>query len=249
MENKVTIDPSKVGKYHMAVNCVILGFDKNELNVMLGKRKFVVDGNTVSDYILPGTLMHASESLDDTIQRVLTERLGLNGIRKFQIKTYSANECPVKRNDVEWVKQQIGTEIDTPISIAYLSGGKIGRKLNLQNALEGYEWYPINKAMEMPLAFNQTTMISDAMEFLRYHIEIEPLIVFNLLPSKFTALQLRTLYECIFGKTLDVRNFTKKMKQYEYVVPLDEVEKGVAHRAARYYRFDRVKYKRFRRGI
>ncbi|MCF0181964.1 MAG: DNA mismatch repair protein MutT, partial [Muribaculaceae bacterium] len=30
--------------------------------------------------------------------------------------------------------------------------------------------------------------------------------------------------------------------------PTDEWEQGVAHRAARYYRFDRIKYKKSRRG-
>ena len=32
-----------------------------------------------------------------------------------------------------------------------------------------------------------------------------------------------------------------------YVVPLDEYEKNVAHRAARYYRFDKVEYNKTRR--
>lgn len=41
------------------------------------------------------------------------------------------------------------------------------------------------------------------------------------------------------SKPLDVRNFHKKIAQMPYVVPLDERQKGVAHRAARYYKFDR----------
>jgi 8-oxo-dGTP diphosphatase len=32
------------------------------------------------------------------------------------------------------------------------------------------------------------------------------------------------------------------MSSLDYVVATDEVEEGVAHRAARYYRFDKVKY-------
>ena len=41
---------------------------------------------------------------------------------------------------------------------------------------------------------------------------------------------------------MDVRNFHKKMGSLEYIVQTDEIETGVAHRAARYYRFDKVKY-------
>ena len=59
---------------------------------------------------------------------------------------------------------------------------------------------------------------------------------------KFTAFQLRRTYEIIYNKEMDVRNFHKKMSSLEYIVPTDEIETGVAHRAARYYRFDKVKY-------
>ena len=72
--------------------------------------------------------------------------------------------------------------------------------------------------------------------------DVEPGIVFDYLPSKFTAYQLRRIFEIIYNKTIDVRNFHKKMTAMEYVVQTDEVETGVNHRAARYYRFDKVKY-------
>ena len=58
---------------------------------------------------------------------------------------------------------------------------------------------------------------------------------------------------CKFGKKMTMGemsdtliwapvNFHKKMTAMEYVVQTDEVETGVNHRAARYYRFDKVKY-------
>jgi len=42
---------------------------------------------------------------------------------------------------------------------------------------------------------------------------------------------------------LDKRNFRKKILGMDFLVPMDEVEKDVAHRAARLYRFDRKKYR------
>lgn len=48
--------------------------------------------------------------------------------------------------------------------------------------------------------------------------------------------------QILSGKQLDVRNFHKKISQLPYIVPLDERQQGVAHRAARYYRFDRKAY-------
>ena len=81
-----------------------------------------------------------------------------------------------------------------------------------------------------------------AREEIRCWVDAEPGIVFDYLPSKFTAYQLRRIFEIVYNKDIDVRNFHKKMMSMEYIVQTDEVEKGVNHRAARYYRFDRVKY-------
>ena len=39
------------------------------------------------------------------------------------------------------------------------------------------------------------------------------------------------------------------MAALEYVVPTDDMEEGVAHRAARYYRFDKVIYNKQRSKI
>lgn len=64
--------------------------------------------------------------------------------------------------------------------------------------------------------------------------EHEPSILFGLLPTKFTASALRHLYEAVYHKKCDVRNFQKKMAGMEYVIPLEEKEQRVAHRAAGY---------------
>ena len=71
--------------------------------------------------------------------------------------------------------------------------------------------------------------------------------MFELLPTKFTAAQLRLLFELIYDKTFDVRNFHKKISMLEYIIPLEEREVGVSHRAARYYKFDKKTYKKLRR--
>jgi 8-oxo-dGTP diphosphatase len=67
---------------------------------------------------------------------------------------------------------------------------------------------------------------------------------FELLPTKFTLRQLQHLYETILDRSLDKRNFRKKILSMDVLIELDEVEKDVAHRAARLYRFDTQKYKR-----
>ena len=70
---------------------------------------------------------------------------------------------------------------------------------------------------------------------------LSPTVLFDLLPRKFTAAQLRLVMEHVAGAKPDIKNFHKKLAQMPYVVPLDEKEQGVNHRAARYYKFKNVK--------
>ena len=97
------------------------------------------------------------------------------------------------------------------------------------------------------LAFDHNLIIKEALVSIRQVVEFNASIVFDLLPRKFTAAQLRILFELIYDKELDVRNFHKKIALMEYVVPLEERQKGVAHRAARYYKFDKKIYNKIRR--
>ena len=85
-------------------------------------------------------------------------------------------------------------------------------------------------------------IIEAAIQEIRNWVEKEPAIIFDYMPMKFTAFQLRRTYEVIYNREMDVRNFHKKMNSLDYVVPTDDMQDGVAHRAARYYRFDKVKY-------
>jgi hypothetical protein len=68
-------------------------------------------------------------------------------------------------------------------------------------------------------------------------LDSEPHLLFELLPRKFTILQLRTLYDVIHQTRSDVRNFQKKVAQMFYLIMLDEVEVGVPHRAAKLYKY------------
>ena len=46
-----------------------------------------------------------------------------------------------------------------------------------------------------------------------------------------------------------MRNFHKKMSMWSFIIPLEEKQTGVAHRAARYYKFDRKIYNRLKDKI
>ena len=115
---------------------------------------------------------------------------------------------------------------------------------NLQGLSRLVAGMPVKEVKE--LAFDHKQIVEEALAYIRQYVENTPSSLFTLLPRKFTASQLRALYEVIYDREFDVRNFHKKIALMDYVVPLEEKERGVAHRAARYYRFDRVIYNKRR---
>lgn len=73
-------------------------------------------------------------------------------------------------------------------------------------------------------------------------------IGYNLLPEKFTMPELQTLYEMILNRKLDRRNFQRKIMATKVLKKLDEIKKGVAHKAPNYYKFDLKNYKKALKG-
>ena len=100
------------------------------------------------------------------------------------------------------------SKVERIVTIAYLSLVKIDRALNrdLDNYQASWVAMPDIKA----LAFDHNLIIKEAITYVRQYVEFNPSSLFDLLPRKFTASQLRTLYELVYDKQYDVRNFHKK---------------------------------------
>ena len=100
-------------------------------------------------------------------------------------------------------------------------------------------WHPLSNLPE--LGFDHRHIIDKSIQKVRRKISYSP-IAFELLPEKFTLTQLQQLYEAIWGRKLDKRNFRKKMLNYDILKELSEFQRGVSYRAARLYRLDKRKY-------
>lgn len=222
----------------VSIDCVVFGFDKKQLNVLLVQRQTA--SMEESSLKLPGSLIYQEEDADKAAGRVLNELTGIKKMTLRQFKTYTSLQRTANPADVEWLKLEYHNQIDRLITIAYLSLCKTDRKLNTVSKYRTVDWYPVSELPQMPFDHNQ--IVVESLQAIRAWGEHEPAVLFELLPTKFTAAELRCLYEAIYHKTCDVRNFQKKLAGMEYVVPLDERQEGVAHRAARLYKFDRVLY-------
>jgi hypothetical protein len=230
---------------HISVDCVVIGFDGEQLKVLLVKRDGEENGKVYHDMKLPGSLIYMDEDLDEAAQRVLHELTGIRNVRLVQFKAFGSKDRTSNPKDVQWLERAMQLKVDHIITIAYLAMVKIDH--TLENYLdESQACWVVLKDVKT-LAFDHNLIIKEAMARIRHLVDAEPLMLFELLPRKFTALQLRTLFEVIYDKPIDVRNFHKKIAMMEYVVPLDEYEQGVSHRAARYYKLDKKMYNKMRR--
>ena len=60
---------------HISVDCVVIGFDGEQLKVLLIKRAGEEEGEIFHDMKLPGSLIYMDEDLDEAAKRVLTPEM------------------------------------------------------------------------------------------------------------------------------------------------------------------------------
>jgi hypothetical protein len=125
------------------------------------------------------------------------------------------------------------------ISVAYFALIKINASDLELVKTHGATWVPISS---MPrLIFDHSAMVSRALKKLQVRARTQP-IGFELLPDKFTIPQLQGLYEAIYNKTLDKRNFRRKLLSMNLLEKLEEKEKESSRKGAWYYRFEPKNY-------
>lgn len=208
----------------LTVDCVVFGVDEQELKLLLIQR-----GNApfLGKWALPGGFVHVDESLEAAAARELQEEAGVAPPFLEQLFTFGA----VERDPRERV-----------VSVAYYTLVKLSdHKVRAATDAADAAWFGVN---DLPsLAFDHEEIVQAALERLKGKVRYQP-IGFELLPHKFTLSQLQRLYEIVLERELDKRNFRKKVLGMDILLETEELERDVAHRAARLYRFDERKYKR-----
>jgi len=205
----------------LAVDCVVFGFDWQNMKVLLTRRD---EAPYKGKYAFPGTFVHIDETLEDAAYRALA-RTGIKQLYLEQL--YSFGE--VGRDARERVVTVTYYALVKPSDYTLIEG----------DASRHATWFSVHK--HPPLAFDHETILEVAILRLKGKVTYQP-IGFELLPDKFTLTQLQSLYETILERPLDKRNFRKKILGMKLLKPLDEKLTQVAHRAAQLYRFDEKKY-------
>lgn len=229
---------------YVSVDCVLLGFDGEQLNVLLVRQSGEDGADSTGAYKLPGSLINMDEDLDDAAQRVLRQLTGLTQVKMTQFRAFGGANRLADAGDTVWLQRfhKLEKQLERIVTIAYLALLRIDRRMEkLQGGYEA-QWMPVGSLPR--LAFDHEEIVRTAVLEVERLARLTPTILFDLLPRKFTAAQLRLVMEHVAGLKCDVKNFHKKLAQMPYVVPLDEKEEGVSHRAARYYKFKNIKTQR-----
>jgi 8-oxo-dGTP diphosphatase len=208
----------------VTVDCVVFGLDDAALEVLLIQRdRPPFEGR----WALPGGFVDVGETVEQAARRELREETGLEQVFLEQLYTFSAVDRDPR---------------DRVISVAhYALVRRADHRVVAATDARDAAWFPV--AAVPPLAFDHDSILAMALARLRGKLVYQP-IGFELLPPRFTLSALQRLYEIILERPLDKRNFRKKVLGMGVLVPLDEVERGVPHRAARLYRFDRRQYQK-----
>jgi 8-oxo-dGTP diphosphatase len=204
-----------------AVDCIIFGYDGEEIKLLVIKRGFEPFKGKWS---LVGGFIKENESTEDAASRVLKNLTGLDGVYMEQLHTFSEP----KRDTVE---RTISTAYFALIDIK-----KYRRQLN-----DNYHpvWFPINQLPH--LIFDHNEMVELAKKKLRDKASLHPLL-FELLPNKFTIPQLKNLYECLYDAEFDKGNFSRKMLSSGLLVKQKDKERLTSKKGAFYYRLNLRKY-------
>ena len=111
--------------------------------------------------------------------------------------------------------------------------------LNPSSFAKEATWVPLKEIKHLP--FDHFDILNQSVAYLRNNTKIRP-VGYNLLPEKFTLNEMQKLYEAIFNKKIDNRNFRRKIINLEVLNKLNEKQEGVAHKPATYYQFNVDKY-------
>lgn len=202
-------------KYYTAVDCVIFGYQKGELHLLLYPRGFEP---AKGKWSLMGGFVKDDESADDAARRVLKRTTGLHDVYLEQVAFFTH---PLREKSAR------------VISLSYYAMVRIDEYDSDLVREHGAHWWPINKLPSF--IFDHREIVNKALAKLQVRASVSVLGE-DLLSDKFTILQLRKLYEAIFQREFDSGNFRKKILATGLLEKLAVKDTSESRKGAFYYK-------------
>lgn len=225
----------------ISIDCVVIGFDLNELNILLLKMK------ESGEWALPGGFVQKEEDMDYAASRILEDRTGIRLPYLKQFHTFgdlnrrenmpfidpSSPHTEHFKELLSWLEQRF-------ITVGYLSLLDIRNSKPSPDYLsESCAWKALKSLSD--LIYDHNKIVDKALEQIRNQINYLPIGI-SLLPEKFTMKEYQILYEEILQKKLDRANFQKKILKLGFLDRHEKQLSGGAHKAPYLYAFNKERY-------
>jgi len=219
---------------HISMNGVVFGARTGRLEVLL-MRWFGLDV-----WGLPAGYVRKDEDLEEAAARMVREQTHLEGVFLKQFRTFGRAD----RGEAAFGELLRARGLDVPaghwafgrvVSVGYVALVDAARARVVPDALaDECRWWEVGARPR--LAFDHDEMVERALAALRAGLDELPLGE-TLLPGEFTMPELQRLYETVLGRSLDRRNFQKRMLDLALVERLPEPRPSRISRPTYLYRW------------
>ncbi|MCC6557959.1 MAG: NUDIX domain-containing protein [Polyangiaceae bacterium] len=227
-------DPSRFERLSVAVDvALIAAFDGALYTLAVRRAEHPHRGR----WALPGGFVRVDESLDAAASRALATKAGLSHVYLEQLYTFGAPRRDPRTRVISVAYCALVDRARFEAARAEGGGPAIAR---IVVPWEGETGGPVELEGEagepMATAFDHAEILGMAVKRIRGKLDYTP-IGFQLLPERFTLLELMRVHETVLGRPLNKDSFRRRMLASGQLEATGESEKDVDHRPAELYRF------------
>lgn len=226
-------DPKAFDRPSVAVDVALITASAGQLHTLLVRR---TEHPFKGKWALPGGFLQMNESLDAAAERVLRAKAGLGSVFLEQLYTFGEPRRDPRTRvlsvayyalvDAARFASAAGRSEVPTARIVVPWEGETGGAVE---AVDGED-------RPLPLAFDHGEILGMAVKRLRGKLDYAP-IGYQLLPERFTLLELQRAHETVLGRPLNKDSFRRRMLASGDLEATGQMQEGVEHRPAELYRF------------
>jgi len=190
-------------------------------------------------YALPGGFVGIREPLDGAAARVLSRKCTLGDVFLEQLYTFGD---PGRDPRTRVISVAHVALVDRGRLLEASAGAEALVHARLEVPWAGETGGPVEARRTdgtmLPLAFDHADILGMAVKRIRGKLDYAP-IGFQLLPPRFTLLELQRVHETILARPLNKDSFRRRMLASGQLEATGESQRDVDHRPAELYRFTR----------
>ena len=229
-----TYDPTEFKRPSVTVDVVLLTVREGGLFTLVVRR---AEHPFKGRWALPGGVVQITEPLEIAATRVLKTKCSLEKVYLEQLATFGAPDRDPRTRVISVAYYALIDALQFEKALAR-AGDVTAAKVSVP--WEGETGGPAHLAhtdgQSMALGFDHDEILGVAVKRIRGKLDYTP-IGFQLLPERFTLLELQAVHETVLGRKVNKDSFRRRMLASEELVATGKMQSGVDHRPAELYRF------------